>query len=284
LLPGITAKTYKKPLTSHHSLLDISLIFCYRLYNMTTLNGRDVHIELGRWTEGELDKIIREASRMEDAGSRIAFLSGHFLGIPYRESTLIGDSNTPEVFVINLSGVDCFTFIDYIEAMRLSDSLDSFRKNLQQVRYRDSVVSYASRKHFFTDWAEYEPASVEDLTEQIGGGKAKSILKMMNLKEDRTNLLPGINPCQRTIRYIPAENIDSSVLQKLRTGDYAGIYSPLQGLDISHAGIIIREKNTVMFRHASSDRRHRMVVEQDLQEYISGKPGLIILRPRGFRI
>jgi len=85
---------------------------------------------------------------------------------------LSGTSNTAEVFAVNLSGVDCFTFIDYIEAMRLSDSFDSFLKNLQQVRYVNSIVSYERRKHFFTDWTAYEPASVAELTDRIGGRKA----------------------------------------------------------------------------------------------------------------
>jgi len=247
---------------------------------MNSLDGGNVHIDLGDWTEVELDKIIHEASRIEEAGPRIAFLSGFFLGLKYRESTLTGDSNTPEVFVIDLAGVDCFTFIDYIEAMRLSNSFGSFRKNLKQVRYQNSAVSYESRKHFFTDWAEYGPVSVDDLTAQIGGKKAVSILKMMNLKEDGLPLLPGIEPHQRAIKYILSENIKGPVLRKLRTGDYAGIYSTIQGLDVSHVGIIIKKDgDAVVLRHASSDRECRKVIDQDLQEYITGKPGLIILRP-----
>jgi len=240
-----------------------------------------MHINVGRWTEVGLDKIIREASLIRDAGPRIKFLSDFFLGLEYKESTLIGDSSTAEVFVVNLSEVDCFTFLDYIEAMRLSDSFDSFLKNLQQVRYRNSMVSYEKRKHFLTDWAEYEPVSVDDLTLQIGGGRARSIVKIMNLKRDGTPLLPGIGSHQRTINYILPEDMNESVLQSLKTGDYAGIYSAMEGLDVSHVGIIVRDGNTVFLRHASSDRRYRKVIDQDFQEYISGTPGLIVLRPRG---
>jgi hypothetical protein len=239
-----------------------------------------VFIDLGGWTELGLEKIIREASRIEDAGLRIAFLSGMFLGLTYRESTLMGDSDTDEVFTLNLSGVDCFTFVDYIEAMRLSDSFDGFLKKLRQVRYRDNSVAYEARKHFFTDWAAYGPTSVDDLSEQIGGGDTKKIVKQMNLKEEGTPHLPGIQSHQRVIHYIPSENLVNSVLQKLKTGDYAGVYSPLPGLDVSHVGIIIRkDEDSFILRHASSDRRYRKVVDQDLKKYMSGKPGLVILRP-----
>ncbi len=247
---------------------------------MNSFDGEDMLIDLGKWTEAELDKIVREAYLIEDAGSRIEFLSGFFIGLEYKESTLPGNISTAEVFVINFSGVDCFTFIDYIEAMRLSDSFESFLRNLKQVRYLNGIVSFKNRKHFFTDWAEYAPSSVDDLTEQIGGGKVKSIAKAMNLKENGTPLLPGVGSFQRTINYIPSEDANSSVLRKLKTGDYAGIYSSMQGLDVSHVGIIIRDRDTFFFRHASSDRRSRKVVDQELQAYISEKPGLIILRPR----
>ena len=240
-----------------------------------------LYIDLGRWTEVELNKLILEASLIKDSGERIKFLSDFFIGLEYKESTLIGDNNTSEVLVVNLSGVDCFTFIDYIEAMRLSDSFGGFLKNLRHVRYRNSIVSYEDRRHFLTDWGDYRPATVSDVTEQIGGGKAKDILKVINLKEDGTAFLPGIGSHQRKINYIPHENISGTVVGKLKTGDYAGIYSPMAGLDVSHVGIIIKDGKRVSFRHASSDSRYRKVIDQDFQSYIPGKPGLIILRPVG---
>lgn len=240
-----------------------------------------MYIDLGRWTEVELDKIIFEASLIKDNGQRIKFLSDFFIGLEYKESTLIGDSTAAEVFVVDLSGVDCFTFVDYIEAMRLSDSFGGFLKSLRQARYRNCIVSYEDRKHFLTDWAEYGPVTVSDVTEQIGGGKVKSTLKLINLKKDGTPLLPGIRSHQRKINYIPHENINGTVVGKLKTGDYAGIYSAMSGLDVSHVGIIIKDGTGVSLRHASSDRRFRKVIDQDFQAYISGKPGLIILRPLG---
>jgi len=250
---------------------------------MSSFDGENMLIDLGKWTEAELDKIMREAYLIADAGLRIEFLSGFFIGLEYKGSTLPGNISTAEVFVINFSGVDCFTFIDYIEAMRLSDSFEYFLRNLKQVRYLNGLVSFKNRKHFFTDWAEHAPSSVDDLTARIGGGKVKSIEKEMNLKENGTPFLAGIESFQRNVNYIPSEDINSSVLLRLKTGDYAGIYSSMKGLDVSHVGIIIRDRDTLYLRHASSDRRFRKVVDQDLQEYISGTPGLIILRPRDYR-
>ncbi len=212
---------------------------------------------------------------------RVDFLSGRFLGTPYRASTLTGDENTPEVFVINLEGVDCLTFIEHIEAMRISLSFAGYRDNLRKVRYRSGRVAFESRNHFFTDWREYNAERVEDVTLSIGGGRSRRTHRILNRKEDGTCLLPGI-PCrQREVAYIPSDAVDSEVTARLKTGDYAGIYSERPGLDVSHVGIVIRDRGGRLFlRHASSSQEHGRVIDEDFMGYIRNKPGILVLRPR----
>jgi len=230
---------------------------------------------LGRWNKERLDKILHESSRIKEAGERIDFISRQFLNTPYKESTLIRDINTPEVFVINLEAMDCLTFIEYVEAMRLSGSFNEFRGNLKRVRYKDRIVSFTMRNHFFTDWREFNVNLIMDVTEKLG--RAVEIIKTLNLKEDGTYLLQGIKPVKRVIKYIPKENFNVPLYKRLRTGDYVGIYSTSKGLDVSHAGIIIKEKTAIYLRHASSKKA--LVVDEGFRKYISNKPGLIILRP-----
>ncbi len=239
-----------------------------------------MNILLGNWTRDKLDRRINESSKIKDVGLRINFLSREFLDMDYKEATLIGDTNRPEVFVINLEGVDCFTFIDYIEAVRLSVSFSEFQENLKKVRYRSGKVAFENRNHFFTDWREFNPDFVGDVTEQIGAQKTKHITKILNRKEDGTYFLQGIHPEHREIKYIPSDAVDDSVINKLQTGDYAGIYSETQGLDVTHVGIIIKEGDSIYLRHASSEKKHGKVIEQDFGNYISDKPGLIVLRPK----
>jgi len=69
-------------------------------------------------------------------------------------------------------------------------------------------------------------------------------------------------------------------MDRLKTGDYAGIYSVTEGLDVSHVGIIIKKGDNIYLRHASSQKEIRKVVDQDFRKYIVGKPGIIILRPK----
>lgn len=234
----------------------------------------------GRWTEEELDRIIRKSANVVETGRRIAALSEWFLGTDYREHTLIGDRDTPEVFVVSLEGVDCFTFIDYVEAMRLSRSFSEFTVNLQKTRYRGGRITFEDRNHFFTDWREFNAVLVEDITTEIGKSATIKVRKLLNMKQDGTTWVPGIPPSEREIRYIPSHAADYQVFAGLRTGDYAGVYSDSAGLDVSHTGIIIRDRGHIYLRHASS--RHGKVLDEDLKNYISVKPGLIIFRPRPY--
>ncbi|MBI4710575.1 MAG: DUF1460 domain-containing protein [Nitrospirae bacterium] len=237
-----------------------------------------MHITLGKWTQDKLDSLLHQSAEIKDTGSRIDFLSVHFLNTDYKESTLTGSADIPEVLAVNLSGVDCFTFIDYIESMRLSGSFSEFIENLKKVRYQNCNIAFKNRNHFFTDWSEFNSGFIDDVTAQTGGRKTKTIAKILNKKADGTYFLNGIKPFQREIKYIPSEVIDDAVMDKIKTGDYAGIYSDMQGLDVSHVGIIIKNGNAVNLRHASSEKGK--VIEQDFREYIIDKTGIIILRPK----
>lgn len=237
-------------------------------------------IILGTRTTGTLDALLKKASDIPDPGKQIAFLSKQFLGTKYKEATLIGDTDTPEVFVINLEAFDCLTFIEYIEAMRRSDSFAAFKENLKRVRYREGMPAFTNRNHFFTDWRAFNADMIKDVTKALSGGKGRDVSKRLNEKHDGTFFLPGVQCRIREITYIRTADIDETVLAKLETGDYVGIYSKEDGLDVSHTGIIIREQVVLKFRHASSAGSYRKVIDEDFRKYINGKPGIIVLRPR----
>ena len=235
---------------------------------------------LGKWTRDSLEDMLRKSSSYNTPGERIHYLSDLFLGTAYKESTLLGDVATAEVFVINLQEVDCFTFIEYIEAMRLSGSFQEFEKNLEKIRYRSGKVAFTSRKHFFTDWSEFNKGFVDDVTKHIGGRETIPVRKQLNSKEDGTYFLYGIQPFSREIEYIPSIALADKLVENLKTGDYIGIYSATPGLDVSHVGIFIKTGGRAYLRHASSAKEQMKVIDQDFKSYIKTKPGIIVLRPK----
>jgi hypothetical protein len=244
----------------------------------TERRGYGEKVKLGRWNEQDLDRMLAAAAEIPATGKRIAFLSAQFLGVAYRESTLIGDTNAREILVINLEALDCFTYLDYVEAMRLSDSFASFKEMVRRVRYRNGDVAYATRNHFFTDWIERN-SLVKDVTSSVGGTNAREIHKRLNDHGEGKYLVDGIEPVQRVITFIPGKAVDNEVIRQLRTGDYIGIYSREKGLDVSHVGIVIKRNLTSYFRHASSAESQRKVIDQDFRTYTVSKPGIVILRP-----
>ncbi|MCY3986169.1 MAG: DUF1460 domain-containing protein [Candidatus Dadabacteria bacterium] len=249
---------------------------------LLTIFAKDVsttHSEkiiLGDWTEQEIESLMEQAALKDIPGSSIEFLSEKFLGTPYAENTLGGKSGETEQLTVNLSGVDCFTYIDYVESLRLSRNFWEFRKKLAGIRYKDGSVLWENRRHFFSDWVSGSSKNVLDVTREIGGGATETVAKELNRKTDGSLWLPGLATAKRQISYIPSRQIGPSVLRKIKTGDYLGIYSDKDGLDVSHTGIAVRKDNGVYLRHASS--LHGKVLDEELVSYMENKPGLLVYR------
>ena len=212
--------------------------------------------------------------------ARIVALSAAFLGTPYEENTLIGGPAQTEQLVTDLARFDCFTFLDTIEAMRRSTHDAEFATQLRLVRYRDGRVEYLHRRHFFSDWVADRDMPVTDVSREIGKGRTVQSIKQLNLRKDGSLWLPGIATVERKIDYIPTGHIDEQVLAALRSGDYLGVYSDTDGLDVSHTGIVVKEGGRILLRHASSRAGVRQVVDEELRPYLAGKPGIVVYRIR----
>jgi hypothetical protein len=234
--------------------------------------------DLGKWDTAAIDQLLNDAGRIDDPGEKVAFLSAPFLSTPYRANTLIGSAEIPEIFVLRLDRVDCFTFLDYIEALRRSSNFHEFVNNLRQVRYQQGQLDFLSRNHFFSLWGNAPLAPLHDVTAQVGGEKTRWTTKYLNQNKEGDLFLPGYPVKKQTIAFIPGEEIDATILSRLHTGDYIGIYSPNPGLDVSHTGIVIKKGGTTFLRHASSKWLRKRVRDVELLPYLAGEKGLIIYR------
>ena len=235
--------------------------------------------DLGHWTRIQIEQLQNEVQDIPDPAGKITLISAAFLKTPYRGSTLIGSSETDEIFVLRLDGVDCFTFLDYVEALRRSTNFTEFERVLRQIRYTNGDVTFLQRHHFFSAWGNTPFAPLRDVTSQVGGSKTRWVVKQLNQKGDGALYLAGYPVKKQIIAFIPPETIDLSILDKLHSGDYVGIYSPLPGLDVSHTGIIIKKKGEIFLRHASSKRWRNQVRDEKLLPYLGGKKGLVVYRP-----
>lgn len=221
-----------------------------------------------------------------------------FLGTPYVGATL---EKEPEGLVINLREMDCSTFVENVVSLTktIQDSDPSFERfcqNLQQLRYRDGVITdYTDRLHYTTDWI-YEnerKGLVKDVTKEIGGKPLPLSLSFMSTHPDSYKQLKGnseriaqvekkekeINarPCY----YIPEAEIDS-LGKNIKSGDMVGFVTTINGLDLSHVGIVYWKDNELTFIHASTSAAKKVIVNEDpLSSYvkrIKTNKGVLIIR------
>lgn len=221
-----------------------------------------------------LESMLAAAGDSPDAGS----VSGRFLGTAYGANTLVGSADEPEQLIVELESVDCFTYADYVEALKRSSDRDEFVDNLVDVRYKNGEVTFENRKHFFTDWSASSPAVATDITPTLGG-EAVSSAKNLNLKDSGGVYLPGLPVVARTVSYLPSAAVDAGVIDRLRTGDYLGAYATDGGLDVTHVGIFVDSADGPVFRNASTVPGDDSVVDSPLAEYLQTVPGIVVLRP-----
>jgi hypothetical protein len=198
----------------------------------------------------------------------LEYISKHFENTPYKANTLIGSYSKKEQLVINLKALDCFTYIDYVEALKQSTTEENFKSKLIDIRYKNSQISYKNRNHFFTDWIKNN--NFTDITAKLKD--SIKVTKYLNKKEEGV-YLKDIKIKKRDVYYLPKNKIDSKNIQ---TGDYLGIYTKLSGLDVSHVGIAIKKDNKLFLRHASLT--YKKVVTVALKDYLKNKIGIVILR------
>ncbi|MEV6061232.1 N-acetylmuramoyl-L-alanine amidase-like domain-containing protein [Nocardia asteroides] len=226
-----------------------------------------------------IDDLLAERARSGDISRAelLARLSARLLGTPYGANMLIGSATEPEQLVIDLRRVDCFTYLDYLEAASRSADRDQFTANLVATRYVDSRVEFTRRKHFFTDWAHTGRIAATDVTTSLSPA-AVTVTKHLNATADGGTYLPGLPVVDRAITHIPAAAVDQGVLAGLRTGDFLGAYTPDAGLDVTHVGFVVHTADGPVFRNASSLAEYR-VLDTPLADYIRTTPGIVVLRP-----
>ncbi|MGD9426641.1 DUF1460 domain-containing protein [Pantoea sp. NSTU24] len=210
-------------------------------------------------------------------GERIAGISAAFLGTPYQAHTLTGSPDIPETLVVNFHGVDCFTLLDYVQALSYSRDRDSFEANLIRTRYAGGKVGYLNRRHFFSDWFAENPRNADDVTHSLSP-ETVTIVKPLNRETRGKSQVPGLGVISRRITYLPGRAITPQVLAQIHTGDYVGVYATEPALDVTHAGIAVRHDGRLWFRNASSLGTTRKVVDMPFREYMQSKPGIIVLR------
>ena len=230
----------------------------------------------------EIFELLKTNHAKSDA-EKIDIISSYFLDTPYVADRMVGSNDMKEELVIDLEGLDCFTYLDYLEAFRRSTNEAEFIQNLEKVRYIDGQVDYLKRKHFYSDWYTENTVIATDLLTKDGQYKDIVATDVVGLNDNGKggSYIPNLETRERDINYVPRDGITVEFLKTLQNGDYIGLRREIAGLDVTHTGLIIQKEDGTYMRHASSSKSTRKVVDQLLTDYLginTGVKGVLFFR------
>ena len=219
-----------------------------------------------------VEQTLAKAKHDRSITSRIGTFSGALLGRPYKPFPLIGSAETPEIFAASLEGFDCVTYIETVLALAQATTVDSFITRLRKLRYQRGRVEWKKRNHYMTGWIR-------------NNLRAGLICRMPTSRLPATrherflNVVPGLPARRATIRSVP-KNALPRLAGCLKTGDLIFFASTRKNLDFFHAGIVIRDNDRLLMRHAS--RSQGGVVEQELGDFLKANriAGVVVVRPK----
>ncbi len=266
-----------------------------RLVNETQI--ADVDSTVTRIFDSLMERARAEEWAKAPLGKVMMNVGEWFGGNPYVAGTL--DQPAYEQLVVKLDGFDCVTFVESTLALARtitdeSYSLPAFVENLESQRYRDGKLDgYCSRLHYFSDWIinNESRGHVRNITREIGGELLDKNIDFMTTHRESyphlvdDSLFAGIQEMEERLKdfqmyYIPQHKI-SSVYDRLQAGDILAIATDIEGLDVSHTGMVYKhEDGRAGFLHASTAKG--VIVSPDLQAYVENNRrqiGIVVARP-----
>ena len=227
----------------------------------------------------------------------IAHTARFFMDIPYMGGTFEGDHE--EQLRVNLRELDCVTFVENVTALHLmlqreKHAFADFCTILQQIRYRNGVIDgYLSRLHYFSEWLDNnrqkEIVTLPAIQDCIGFTPKTSF--MSTHCDTYPALKTHSNWCRQMIDiekninhlkfcHIPKEQI-KNIEKYLQTGDIIGITTHIKGLDVSHTGFVLIQKERAYLLHASSEVKKVIVSDETLHDYLAKRKnhsGILVAR------
>ena len=218
------------------------LFFC--LLFMGAAEAHAAQIDYWRSDSIKVMKLFRKAHREVRDSNYMLYFGRQFIGLPYVAKTL--DLHKDEQLVVNLRQFDCTTLVETALALsecmkRKTPDFTHFCKELALIRYRDGIVSYPTRQHYFTYWIN------------------------QNVRKRLVTDLQGPVPPFTAKQLVSKAALDNSALLRstIHNGDIIVILTSKRGLDTSHIGIAVWHADGLHLLNASAIR-HRVVEEPKL--------------------
>ena len=195
-------------------------------------------------------------SGINDANALVEFYARRLLGTPYVAHTLEADK---EVLTINIHELDCLTFIETLYALTRATlnhrySWRDYAANIENVRYRGGEMGdYSSRIHYISEWIidNHVRGNLVEVTPDLPhvDYMVKNIDYMSRNPQQYQQLKDHPEMVEKIRRYELRQHRfpyvkrswlnDKAVKAALRSGDFVTLVTKIEGLDVSHNGIIV---------------------------------------------
>ena len=227
-------------------------------------------------------------------------IARRFIGFPYVGHTL-DRTDDERLVVINLYEIDCTTYLENVLALTLcvkagETDFASFKKHLQDIRYRNGQLAYENRLHYYQWWVtdNARMGFVEEIDHPNPPFTAVQKLKinymssnpqlydMLRHHPERVAALKTIEDATNgtAVRYIPKASVKNTPLLRatIHDGDILALVTNKKNLDTTHLGIAVWKKDGLHLLNASSI--HKKVVEEPmlLYDYLARRQYLIGIR------
>ncbi len=233
----------------------------------------------------------REVPYDAPLGDIVISAGSFFLKTSYEAATL--ERNKQEMLVIELHGIDCVTFVEYVTAASLAyraqqTSFNDFANMLQCLRYRNGMLNgYASRLHYFTDWLTDN--SAKGILKIVSNETGTEIMdNTINFMSENAHLYRQLSDdaifsqivdveqklSHKKFRFIPKGDI-SLHEEHITDGDIIAFVTSIKGMDVSHTGLAVFINNNLHLMHASTRSNMVEVTQVSLHEYLKTNRSVI---------
>ena len=193
------------------------------------------------------------------------------------------------MLTINIDELDCTTFVETLYALTrttLSNRTTwrDYANHLESIRYRDGIMTdYSSRLHYISEWI-INNSNRDNLTDITPNFKkchylvktidfmskhrdAYSSLKDSATFEKIKNFEVGFR--SHRFPYIKKSDINAKNSKAtFKSGDFIGMVTNIEGLDISHLGIVIKENDELYFINASMSGKKVQLEKRTFYDYL----------------
>lgn len=271
-------------------LIIIAIFACTFSASAVSLQQMRFHCEKDTTEINDLLKKGNETG-IKSPNQLVAFYAQQLLGRPYVAHTLEGDK---ELLTINIDQLDCTTFVETLYALARTtlngrQSWRDFADNLENLRYRNGEIGdYSSRLHYISEWIvnNRSRGNLYEATPDIPSVSymTKTINFMTTHKDSYASLKNDDEMVAKIRNYeIGYRNHRMPYIKKqwlarkevkaaLKSGDFVGLVTKTEGLDISHLGIVYKdEKGEIFLLDASMNGGKVMLEPIDMYQMLHNR-------------